>query len=89
MRAVGRRRSQSLIAAVAQVTVASWVGGLEIWERGPRWSTNPFYPSNDTPTGTSYDVRIAGATSNALLTTDLTVNSVDVSGGRSRCSEIS
>ena len=63
------RRTKALIAAVvltssAQLfaTPASWTAAVDgNWTDGTKWSTNPAYPNNGTPSGTSYDATIAAA----------------------------
>jgi len=69
-------------AAAAEVT-ADWVGPSQgIWHDPANWSTQPDYPNNGTPAGTSYDVRLAPAfPARVILETDVTVDNVTVGAG--------
>ena len=65
---------------VRAVTPASWLTGIgSSWTDASRWSTNPFYPNNDNPLGTTYDATIAatGTTSyNVILKSDIALDSL-------------
>jgi len=47
----------STACAHAQTT-ATWNGGTGLWDDGTAWTTNPDFPNNDTPAGTTYNAVI-------------------------------
>ncbi|HEX4054543.1 MAG TPA: hypothetical protein VHX86_09790 [Tepidisphaeraceae bacterium] len=82
----GKRRRGQLILAAAIVgngifgahfvhaqTTASWNGGSGNWTTASDWSTNPVYPNNGTPTGTTYQAVVAASGSPYTLTDNSTI----------------
>lgn len=67
----------------ASAVTTEWVsatGGS--WTTASNWSTSPYYPQNDTPLGTTYDVVISGASSGRTISVSksVTVNSITALG---------
>ena len=57
-------------------TGATWLAGVTgTWTDAANWSTNPFYPQNDIPSGALYDVTIAASSS--LLNYEVLIFSPD------------
>ena len=51
-------------------TTADWLTGTSgNWNDPTRWSTNPSYPNNGSPTGVTYDARIAAASASPYVVT--------------------
>src|SRR3989440_7095034 len=60
-------------------TPASWLAAIDSnWTNASQWSTNPIYPNNDNPPGTTYDATIAatGSAYSVSLNTDVSVDSL-------------
>lgn len=66
---------------------ATWLNPVSgNWVEAAKWSTNPIYPNNDSPPGTTYDVTIAAggagpygvALNSTISLNSLTLNSADV-----------
>src|SRR5687768_16098805 len=89
----GRSRFAAVVIAAAlsaagpvrAATSASWTTAVSgLWTDASKWSTNPNYPNNGTPGGTTYDAGIAASgaayevTFAGIATVDsLTLNSAD------------
>ncbi|HEY1381044.1 MAG TPA: hypothetical protein VGF55_29870, partial [Gemmataceae bacterium] len=67
--------------AAAQPTPADWLGGDGNWTTAALWSTNPNYPNNGTPPGTTYAASIAApGTYTVTLNSAVTVSSLTLNG---------
>ncbi|HTK75101.1 MAG TPA: hypothetical protein VL371_07555 [Gemmataceae bacterium] len=53
-------------AARAQITNSTWTGVSGNWSNPALWSTNPFYPQDGNPPGTTYVAVVDAPTSNVL-----------------------
>jgi hypothetical protein len=65
--------------ATAQQTTATWLGPASgNWTDPTQWSSNPFYPTNGNPAGTTYeaDVTATGASYTVTLNSNITVNTL-------------
>ena len=65
-------------------TQATWTGGVSTsWIDPGNWSTAPFYPTNDSPSGSTYEVTIAGSGTTSVLIPDsswIVLNRLSLSG---------
>lgn len=69
----------TIAVAQAQVT-AIWDGGTSTWDDSTHWSTNPNFPNNGTPEGTTYNAVInAGEVTHSTATA---IERLTLSGGR-------
>jgi hypothetical protein len=64
-------------AALQAQTTATWNGTTGNWIDVARWSTNPNFPNNNTPPGTTYNAIIGAAgTYTVTLNTGVTVSNL-------------
>jgi len=75
----GVRLIVGISSAALADTNSTWDGSTNNWSSATDWSTNPNYPNNGTPLGSSYDVFIAKGS--VTLDVDPTIQTLNFSGG--------
>lgn len=73
------------LTATAQAQVTStWNGTSGDWTNPALWSTNPFYPNNGNPPGTTYAVNMGSGTGTLTMNVPITVQSMQMAFGSTK-----